>query len=86
MGAREHVFDSGLYCETCIRTDRMLLVPDALADGGWKDNPDVKLDMIWYMGMSSLYAGARSSSKPPNARNLSAAIMRQTPERMIGRR
>jgi GAF domain-containing protein len=27
-----------------------LAVPDALADPDWKDNPDVKLNMICYLG------------------------------------
>lgn len=49
-GDREHFFDSGLYCETVINSQEPLLIPDALADPDWKDNPDVKLDMISYLG------------------------------------
>lgn len=41
----------GLYCETVVATRDALHVPDALADDKWKDNPDVKLDMISYLGM-----------------------------------
>jgi serine phosphatase RsbU (regulator of sigma subunit) len=46
----EHFFDSGLYCETVIRTNDRLHVPDALKDEHWKDNPDVALNMISYLG------------------------------------
>ena len=46
----EHFFDSGLYCETVIRTNDRLHVPDALKDKHWKDNPDVPLNMISYLG------------------------------------
>jgi PAS domain S-box-containing protein len=42
--------ETGLYCETVMRERRMLMVPDALADPLWKDNPDVKLRMISYLG------------------------------------
>jgi len=49
-GDNEHLWNSGLYCETVIRSRRELEVPDALADADWKDNPDVKLNMICYLG------------------------------------
>ncbi|MCX6138896.1 MAG: GAF domain-containing protein [Ignavibacteriales bacterium] len=45
---------SGLYCETVIRTQEKLLVPDALADDHWKNNPDIKLNMISYLGFPLL--------------------------------
>jgi hypothetical protein len=35
--------NTGLYCETVMKTRQPLLVPDALRDEGWKSNPDVKL-------------------------------------------
>src|SRR5215469_4076160 len=40
--------NTGLYCETVMRTRQPLLVPDALADEEWKSNPDVRLGMISY--------------------------------------
>lgn len=43
--------DSGLYCETVMDARTELMVPDALADPAWKDNPDVKLGMISYLGL-----------------------------------
>jgi two-component sensor histidine kinase len=49
-GAKEHLEDSGLYCETVIKTNSMLLVPNALSDELWENNPDVKLNMISYLG------------------------------------
>ena len=49
-GDKEHFDNSGLYCETVIKTRKMLLVPNALSDEHWKDNPDVKLNMISYLG------------------------------------
>jgi len=43
--------DTGLYCETVMESQKSLLVPDALADPKWKNNPDVELGMISYMGV-----------------------------------
>lgn len=42
--------DTGLYCEEVMRTHNQLLVPNALEDEVWKDNPDVPLNMIAYLG------------------------------------
>ena len=49
-GDKEHFEDSGLYCETVIESRNKLLVPDALADEHWTNNPDIKLGMISYLG------------------------------------
>lgn len=46
---------SGLYCETVVNTQDRLLVPNALQDEHWKDNPDVKLHMISYLGFPITY-------------------------------
>ncbi|MCJ7588648.1 MAG: PAS domain S-box protein [Candidatus Aminicenantes bacterium] len=43
--------DTGLYCETVMSTQRKLVVPDALKDPDWNDNPDIKLGMISYCGL-----------------------------------
>ena len=53
-GEKETVFGSGLYCETVMRTKEKLLIPNALEDPDWKDNPDVKLNMISYLGFPVL--------------------------------
>jgi transcriptional regulator with GAF, ATPase, and Fis domain len=42
--------DSGLYCEKVIESEDKLLVPNALENIMWKNNPDVKLNMISYLG------------------------------------
>jgi PAS domain S-box-containing protein len=43
--------NTGLYCETVMKTRRLLLVPNALVDDDWNANPDIKLGMISYMGL-----------------------------------
>jgi two-component sensor histidine kinase len=40
----------GLYCETVVGQDRLLLVPDAREDSLWCHNPDIKLGMVSYLG------------------------------------
>lgn len=47
---------SGLYCETVIGNKSCLLVPNALKDPLWKENPDVKLNMISYLGLPILWS------------------------------
>jgi signal transduction histidine kinase len=42
--------DTGLYCETVMRTRGQLLVPDALTDPLWNHNPDLKFGMVSYLG------------------------------------
>jgi PAS domain S-box-containing protein len=42
--------NTGLYCETVMKTRQPLLVPNALQDEEWKSNPDIKLGMISYLG------------------------------------
>jgi GAF domain-containing protein len=53
-GDKEKLYGSGLYCETVIKTQDKLLVPDALEDVNWKNNPDVELNMISYLGFPIL--------------------------------
>jgi hypothetical protein len=53
-GEKEKLYGSGLYCEKVIKTQDKLLVPDALADVNWKNNPDVTLNMISYLGFPIL--------------------------------
>ena len=42
---------TGLYCETVIKNQQPLHIPDALADPDWNQNPDIKLGMISYYGV-----------------------------------
>jgi GAF domain-containing protein len=53
-GANEILAGSGLYCETVLRTQAKLLVPDARSDAVWDHNPDIKLNMISYLGFPIL--------------------------------
>ncbi|MBS3819786.1 PAS domain S-box protein [bacterium] len=48
VGDREHL--AGLYCEEVITTQKELLVPDARESQRWKDNPDIELGMVSYLG------------------------------------
>lgn len=47
--------ECGLYCETVIRTEKKLLIPNALKDEDWKENPDIELGMIAYLGYPIRY-------------------------------
>nr|WP_254441854.1 GAF domain-containing sensor histidine kinase [Duganella vulcania] len=47
--------NTGLYCETVMATRSLLHVPDALEDEHWKNNPDVALNMISYLGVPLLW-------------------------------
>jgi signal transduction histidine kinase len=53
IGAKDHL--PGLYCETVIKTNNKLLVPNALKDPHWDRNPDIKLGMISYLGFPLLW-------------------------------
>ena len=57
VGDREEWVGSGLYCERVVKTRAPLHVPDALADDEWRENPDVKLNMISYHGHPILSPG-----------------------------
>ncbi|NQU67819.1 MAG: PAS domain S-box protein [Candidatus Marinimicrobia bacterium] len=46
---------TGLYCETVMATRNQLQVPNALVDPLWKDNPDIKLGMIHYLGVPLIW-------------------------------
>jgi PAS domain S-box-containing protein len=48
-GDKEHWH--GLYCETVIKKQKELLIPNALKDKDWDKNPDIKLGMIAYLGV-----------------------------------
>ena len=46
---------SGLYCETVVGSKACLLVPNALIDPLWKENPDTHLNMISYLGFPIIW-------------------------------
>jgi two-component system sensor histidine kinase/response regulator len=58
-GDAEHLAGSGLYCETVIDRKDQLLVPNALADLQWRNNPDIRLNMVSYLGFPILWPDAR---------------------------
>ncbi len=45
----------GLYCEHVIRNKKKLEVHNALEEEQWKNNPDIELNMISYLGYSVQY-------------------------------
>ena len=49
VGDKEQL-NSGLYCEDVMARNAALLVPDATQDPDWRNNPDIKLGMISYLG------------------------------------
>ena len=49
-GHSEHFWGSGLYCEAVVTKNQELLIPNALFDEAWRNNPDVRLNMISYLG------------------------------------
>ena len=40
----------GLYCEEVMKSDNLLLVPDALKDPEWDNNPEIPAGFIYYLG------------------------------------
>ncbi|GKS69483.1 hypothetical protein W03_14870 [Nitrosomonas sp. PY1] len=58
-GNKENVFRRGVkspldmnhYCETVMTTRNELLIPNALKDPKWKENPEITLGMISYCGL-----------------------------------
>lgn len=51
QGDKEFFENSGLYCEHVIKTRKMLMIPNALKDKNWHENPDIELNMISYLGL-----------------------------------
>lgn len=41
----------GHYCETVLGNDERLIVPNALKDSNWDDNPDLKYNLVNYVGL-----------------------------------
>jgi signal transduction histidine kinase/CheY-like chemotaxis protein len=49
-GMAAPLYGSGLYCETVVKTNCKLLISNALESEVWRENPDIELDMISYLG------------------------------------
>ncbi|MEL0607134.1 GGDEF and EAL domain-containing protein [Vibrio echinoideorum] len=46
---------NGLYCESVMESKQQLVVPNALADPKWENNPDVEIGLISYCGIPLLW-------------------------------
>jgi signal transduction histidine kinase len=51
LGNSECLNGSGLYCEQVIKSQKRLNIPNALSDENWNNNPDLKLNMMAYLGL-----------------------------------
>lgn len=51
IGDSEILQGSGLYCERVVSSQKPLKVINALKDPHWDKNPDIKLNMISYLGL-----------------------------------
>lgn len=49
------ILGNGLYCESVMESQQQLVVPNALADPKWKNNPDVELGLVSYCGIPLLW-------------------------------
>jgi len=83
--------NTGLYCETVMRTRQPLLVPDALRDEEWQSNPDIKLGMISYLGVPIVgpdgevfWNDLRSDKKPNEYSALYRKLLLQWRGRIAG--
>ncbi|HWR30243.1 MAG TPA: diguanylate cyclase, partial [Negativicutes bacterium] len=50
VGDKKCLVGSGLYCEKVIESQDKLLVPNALQSEAWNDNPDLKHNLVSYLG------------------------------------
>lgn len=50
VGTSEPLLNSGLYCESVIKQEEMLFVPNALKSPQWDQNPDLKYGLCCYLG------------------------------------
>ncbi|MDR3414857.1 MAG: PAS domain-containing protein [Nevskia sp.] len=58
-GQRRHPRGSGLYCEAVISGKQELHVEDALADPRWSGNPDLRFNLVSYLGYPILWPDRR---------------------------
>ena len=50
VGETERLPNSGLYCETVIANQEMVLIPNAMKTVKWRNNPDLKHNLLSYLG------------------------------------
>jgi hypothetical protein len=75
--------NTGLYCETVMKTRKLLLVPDALVDEDWNANPDIKLGMISYMGLPVAWPKWRRFRHHMHSRQQAKCVRRALPETAV---
>lgn len=46
---------NGLYCESVMQSQQQLIVPNALSDPQWENNPDIELGLVSYCGIPLLW-------------------------------
>ncbi|MCH8556761.1 MAG: GAF domain-containing protein [Balneolia bacterium] len=49
-GHKDPIKDSGFYCEYVLKNKKKLHVKNALREDIWKDNPDIELGLVSYLG------------------------------------
>ncbi|NAZ97789.1 GGDEF and EAL domain-containing protein [Vibrio toranzoniae] len=49
------ILGSGLYCESVMESQQQLIVPNALSDPQWENNPDIELGLVSYCGIPLLW-------------------------------
>ncbi|MBT6615122.1 MAG: PAS domain S-box protein, partial [Deltaproteobacteria bacterium] len=47
--------NTGIYCETVMKTQSQLVVPAATQDEEWKNNPAIDLNMTFYLGIPLIW-------------------------------
>ena len=50
-GESAELHGSGLYCEAVIASGDTLVVPDARQSAQWRNNPDLRVNMVSYLGL-----------------------------------
>ncbi len=58
-GDSEQLLGSGHFCETVINSQKPLLVPNARTDPHWQHSPEVKVNMISYLGFPLFWPDAK---------------------------
>ena len=51
----EFELETGLYCDNVIQNEALLIVDDATRYPRWENNPDMKHDMLFYMGLPLMW-------------------------------
>ncbi len=60
VGDKEHLIASGLYCEEVITRQEKLLVSNAFKSETWRNNPDLKYNLLSYLGFPIRFPDGQS--------------------------